>query len=223
MSAATSLSFAHRYERATTANRPPVLLLHGTGGDEDDLLPFGRLIAPGSALLSPRGKVLENGAPRFFRRLAEGVFDEADVRHRAGELADFLLEARETYGLEAPVAVGFSNGANIAAAMLLLRPEALAGAVLLRAMTPLRQPPAADLTGRPVLLLSGSADPIVPAQDAARIATMLEASGAVVEHRTLPSGHSLSQADISLAKDWIAHGYARHARARNTGSAAALA
>ena len=131
------LSFIHRFEPAQSAGRPPLLLLHGTGGDENDLLPLGRMISPGSALLSPRGKVLEGGMPRFFRRLAEGVFDEADVRRRANELADFIAEAREAYGLAAPVAVGFSNGANIAAAVLTLRPEALAGAVLLRAMVPL--------------------------------------------------------------------------------------
>ena len=130
------LSFIHRFEPATDAGRPPLLLLHGTGGDEDDLLPLGRMVAPGSALLSPRGKILEGGMPRFFRRLAEGVFDEADVRYRANELADFITQAREAYGLAAPVAVGFSNGANIAAAVLTLRPEALAGAVLLRAMVP---------------------------------------------------------------------------------------
>ena len=91
----TTLSFIHRFEPATEPGRPPLLLLHGTGGDEDDLLPLGRDVAPGSALLSPRGKVLEDGMPRFFRRLAEGVFDEADVRRRADELADFIAEARE--------------------------------------------------------------------------------------------------------------------------------
>ncbi len=165
-----SLSFHHRFEPGTEPARPPILLLHGTGGDEDDLLPLGRTLAPGSALLSPRGKVLESGMPRFFRRLAEGVFDEDDVRRRADELADFIAEARAAYGLAAPVAVGFSNGANIAAALLLLRPEALAGAALLRAMVPLATPPAADLTGKPVLLLTGAADPIVRAENAARLA-----------------------------------------------------
>lgn len=152
------LSFVHRYEPAADASRPPLLLLHGTGGDENDLIDLGHLVAPGAALLSPRGKVLEGGMPRFFRRLAEGVFDEDDVRRRANELADFIDEARAAYGLPAPVAVGFSNGANIAAATLLLRPEALAGAVLLRAMVPLSQPPAVNLTGKPILILSGSMD-----------------------------------------------------------------
>src|SRR5918995_3125484 len=123
MTSTPSLSFIHRFEPGTEPGRLPLLLLHGTGGDEGDLLPLGRAIAPGSALLSPRGKVLENGMPRFFRRLSEGVFDEADLRRRAHELADFVQEAREAYGIAAPIAVGFSNGANIAAAVLLLRPE----------------------------------------------------------------------------------------------------
>ena len=200
---ATSLSFTHRFEPGADPDAPPLLLLHGTGGDESDLLPLGRALSPGSALLSPRGKVLENGMPRFFRRLAEGVFDEADLRRRADELAGFVAEAREAYGLAAPVAVGFSNGANIAAAVLLLRPETLAGAALLRAMVPLRDPPAADLAGRPVLLLSGAADPIVPAGNAARLATMLAAAGAEVRHETVPAGHGLSQADLAVTKDWL--------------------
>jgi phospholipase/carboxylesterase len=203
MTTTTSLSFIHRFEPATAPGKPPLLLLHGTGGDENDLVPLGRLVAPGSALLSPRGKVMENGMPRFFRRLAEGVFDEADVRRRANELADFIAEARTAYGLSAPVAVGFSNGANIAAAVLQLRPEALAGAALLRAMVPLSDPPAADLTGKKVLILSGAMDPIVPADNAARLATILKDSGATVQHRTLPTGHGMSQSDVTLTKAWI--------------------
>ncbi|OWJ68602.1 alpha/beta hydrolase [Inquilinus limosus] len=196
------LSFIHRFE----PEAPPLLLLHGTGGDESDLLPLGRAVAPGSALLSPRGKVLESGMPRFFRRLREGVFDEDDVRARANELADFVAEARAAYGLAAPVALGFSNGANIAAAMLLLRPEALAGAALLRAMVPLAEPPAADLRGRPVLLLSGEMDPIVPADNAARLARMLGTAGAEVTHRILPTGHGLSQADVATVSAWLGAG-----------------
>ena len=141
--------------------------------------------------------------PRFFRRLAEGVFDEADLRRRADELAGFIKEARAVYGLPAPVAVGFSNGANIAAALLLLRPEALAGAALLRAMVPLSDPPPVDLTGKPVLLLSGAADPMVPAENAARLATTLRRAGADVRHRTLPVGHGLSQADVTITKAWV--------------------
>jgi phospholipase/carboxylesterase len=203
MTEARSLSFVHRFEAGVDPTRPPVLLLHGTGGDEDDLLPFGRSIAPGSALLSPRGKVLERGMARFFRRLAEGLFDEDDVRVRAGELADFVGEARAAYRLSAPVAVGFSNGANIAAAMLLLRPEALSGAVLMRAMPPLRDPSKVDLTGKPVLLLSGRDDPMAPTESAARLTATLTGAGAVVQRETLAGGHQLSQADARLAKEWI--------------------
>jgi phospholipase/carboxylesterase len=198
-----TLSFIHRFEAASAPGRPPLLLLHGTGGDETDLLPLGRMIAPGAALLSPRGKVLERGMPRFFRRLAEGVFDEADVRARALELADFVGEGLEAYGLEAPIAVGFSNGANIAAALLWLRPETLAGAVLIRAMVPLSTPPEADLAAKPVLIISGAMDPIVPADNAARLAQQLTAAGASVTHEVLPAGHALSQADVTLAREWL--------------------
>src|SRR3954454_17302797 len=197
------LSHRHRFVPATFAGQPPILLLHGTGGDENDLLLLGQTIAPGAALLSPRGKVLEGGMPRFFRRLAEGIFDEEDVRRRANALAEFVLEAREVYGLDAPIAVGFSNGANIAAAMLQLRPEILAGAVLLRAMVPLKEEPHTDLDGKPALILSGSTDPIVPAWNSVRLATALKAAGATVDHRTLPAGHGLSQADVSITKTWL--------------------
>jgi phospholipase/carboxylesterase len=200
----TELSFIHRYVPTMEPGRPPLLLLHGTGGNEDDLLPLGQAISPGSALISPRGKVLENGMPRFFRRLAEGVFDEADVKARANELADFVAEARKAYGLNAPIAVGFSNGANIAAAMLMLRPEALAGAVLLRAMVPLKDAPKPDLTGKRVLMISGAMDPIIPADNAARLAEILKNAGASVDHQILRGGHGLMQADVQLAAGWLA-------------------
>ncbi|MEZ2145214.1 alpha/beta hydrolase [Bradyrhizobium sp. DN5] len=199
----TESAFIHRFEPAANAGSPPLLLLHGTGGDEDDLLGVGRMISPGSALLSPRGRVLEHGMPRFFRRLAEGVFDEDDLRRRALELGDFVTEARQRYSIAAPVAVGFSNGANIAAALLLLKPEVLAGAILLRAMVPLSDPPKAALGGKPVLLLSGQADPIVPASNSAHLAALLSQAGASVTHKVLPAGHQLSQADVTLARDWI--------------------
>ncbi|UPJ61218.1 alpha/beta hydrolase [Bradyrhizobium sp. 192] len=199
----TESAFIHRFEPAISAGSPPLLLLHGTGGDENDLLGLGKMISPGSALLSPRGRVLEHGMPRFFRRLAEGVFDEQDVRRRALELGDFVSEARKQYGIAAPVAVGFSNGANIAAALLLLQPELLAGAILLRAMVPLSDPPTADLAGKPILLLSGQTDPIVPPGNSAKLAALLSQAGASVTHRVLPAGHQLSQADMTLARDWI--------------------
>jgi phospholipase/carboxylesterase len=200
---AETLNFVHRYEPAARSGAPTLLLLHGTGGNESDLLPLGQMIAPGAALLSPRGKVLEQGMPRFFRRLAEGVFDEADVRARALELAGFITEARERYGLPAPVALGYSNGANIAAALLYLKPEVLGGAVLLRAMVPLSSGPEAKLDGKPVLILSGAMDPIVPAANAGALAAALTGAGAAVTHRNLPAGHELSQADISTARNWL--------------------
>jgi phospholipase/carboxylesterase len=197
------LSHIHRFVPGNRHEAAPLLLLHGTGGDESDLLPLGQSLAPGAALLSPRGKVLEHGMPRFFRRLAEGVFDEDDVRRRADELADFVGEARVRYGLQAPIALGYSNGANIAAAMLLLRPDALAGAILLRAMVPLREVPAADLARKPVLITSGQSDPIIPPSNSQRLAVMLSQAGAEVQHRTLPVGHQLSQADLTIAKQWL--------------------
>jgi phospholipase/carboxylesterase len=203
MTTLTELSHLHRFVPPAISGKPAILLLHGTGGDENDLLPFGHAVAPGSALLSPRGKVTEAGMPRFFRRLQEGIFDEDDVRRRADELADFVNEARDTYRLGAPIAVGFSNGANIAATVLQLRPDVLAGAVLLRAMVPLKHPPRADLNGAPVLIVSGATDPIVPAENAAHLAAMLTRAGAMVEHRTLPVGHNLSQADILITKTWL--------------------
>ncbi|HEU0145552.1 MAG TPA: alpha/beta hydrolase [Bradyrhizobium sp.] len=206
--------FIHRFQPGSVTGAAPLLLLHGTGGDENDLLPLGTALSPGAALLSPRGQVLEHGMPRFFRRLAEGVFDEDDVRRRAAELGAFVTEARQRHGLAAPIAVGFSNGANIAAALLLTQPGVLAGAVLLRAMVPLSEPPAVDLKGKPVLILSGAADPIVPAANAAKLAAQLSQAGAEVTHRTLPAGHQLSQADVNLARDWLA-------RIRQQASAAA--
>ncbi len=196
--------FIHRFEPATAPGQAPLLLLHGTGGDESDLLPFGLAVAPGAGLLSPRGRTLEAGMPRFFRRLAEGIFDEEDLTRRTHELADFVEWARAKYGLPAPIALGFSNGANIAAAMLLLRPEVLSGAVLLRAMSPFEKPPAAVLDGKPVLIVSGSFDPIIPEENAARLAATLTGAGAAVAHRSLPTGHGLSQADLRLVRDWLA-------------------
>jgi phospholipase/carboxylesterase len=198
------LGYIHRFEPGADPSRPPVLLLHGTGGDESDLLPLGREIAPGAALLSPRGNVLEGQAPRFFRRFREGLFDEDDVRRRAGELADFVAEARRAYGLAQPFAVGYSNGANIAAAVLLLHPTTLAGAILLRAMPPLAEPPRPDLSGAPVLILSGLSDPIAPRSTAEKLAAALARAGARVERDDLPAGHGLTQADVTRAKAFYA-------------------
>ena len=198
-----ALSFVHKFEPASDPTRSPILLLHGTGGDESDLLPLGRAIAPRAALLAPRGKVIENGMPRFFRRLREGVFDEEDVRRRANELADFVGEARRAYGLAKPVAVGFSNGANVAAAVLLLRPEVLDGAILMRAMAPFRSLPNSQLAGTPILILSGRLDPIIPAESAVRLATALTDSRAQVQREVLSAGHGITGEDLTLAAAFL--------------------
>ena len=197
--------FVHRFEPATSPSAPALLMLHGTGGDEDDLLPLGRILAPGAALLSPRGKVLENGMPRFFRRFAEGVFDIEDLKHRTHELADWVAAAVAAYDLaDRPlVAAGFSNGANIAASMLLLRPEALAGAVLLRATLPFEPETRPALARRPVFLAAGRADPYARAADVERLEALLGEGGAQVTLRWSPGGHQLSPGDVSAAHEWM--------------------
>jgi phospholipase/carboxylesterase len=199
----TDLGFIHRFIPATQPGKPPLLLLHGTGGDENDLIPLAAQLSPGSALLSPRGKVTENGMPRFFRRLAEGVFDLADLKVHTAELADFIAAARKIYDIDAPVAVGFSNGANIAAALLLTRPQVLHGAVLLRAMLPFEPEPLPDLAGKPVLLLSGSSDTMISAAGRERLAAVLQAAGADLVYKVLPTGHNLTQNDLNLAAQWL--------------------
>lgn len=203
MTLTTEAGFVHRYEPAGAEGHTPLLLLHGTGGDENDLLPLGRILSPGAALLSPRGRVLENGMPRFFRRLGEGIFDHEDVRLQADALADFIAAAQARCGMPAPIAVGFSNGANIAAAVLYRRPEVLAGAVLLRAMEPLEEAPAHPLNGKPVLILSGNADTLTTPDNPARLAAALTAAGGQVEHRIVRASHGLTQNDVGLAKAWI--------------------
>jgi phospholipase/carboxylesterase len=197
------LSFIHRFIPATQPGLPPLLLLHGTGGDENDLVPLGERLSPGAALLSPRGKVLENGMPRFFRRLAEGVFDQADLKLRTAELADFIAAARKQYDIDAPVAIGFSNGANIAASLLLTKPDVLRGAVLLRAMLPFEPPSPPDLSGKPVLLLSGANDPMISAAGSDRLVAALQAAGAALSHKVLPTGHNLTQNDLTTAGYWL--------------------
>jgi phospholipase/carboxylesterase len=199
----TDLTFFHRYIPATQDGLPPLLLLHGTGGDENDLLPLGQELLPGAALLSPRGKMIEHGMPRFFRRLAEGVFDLEDLKQRTGELAGFIAEARKAYGLPAPFAVGFSNGANIAASLLLSQPDALAGAVLFRAMLPFEPSAVPKLTGKPVLLLSGSSDQMIPAASTKRLVEVLQTAGANLAYKTIPTGHGLTQNDLVIASQWL--------------------
>lgn len=198
-----TLGFIHHFEPGAP-DAPVLLLLHGTGGTETDLIGLAQLVSPGATLLSPRGKVDENGMLRFFRRFEEGVFDLEDVAVRADELAAFIAEARKAYGLPAPIAVGVSNGANIAAAMMLRKAGVLAGAALLRAQPTLVPDEPVGLAGTPVLILSGDRDPIVSDYDAAGLAATLGAAGADVRHETLPAGHSLTQADVDLLKDWLA-------------------
>ena len=199
-------SFLHRFVPARTPGAPTLLLLHGTGGDENSLLELGRALSPDAALLSPRGRVLENGhTPRFFRRLAEGVFDEDDLRARTHELADFVGAAAERYGFDPSrvTAVGFSNGANIAAATLLLRPGVLRAAVLWRAMVPLTPPAPPALTGTSVLLAAGKHDPLVPRENVERLAALLRRSDAEVALTWAEAGHQLTSAEIDAARGWL--------------------
>ena len=198
--------FVHRFDPAEEPGAPTLLLLHGTGGDENDLLPLGRMLDERAALLSPRGKVLENGMPRFFRRLSMGVFDEEDLVNRTHELASFVEEAASEYGLDPNLlfAVGFSNGANIAASLLLLHPDLLAGAVLLRAMTPFELETLPDLSGTPVYLAAGRSDQMIPAESTERLAELLREAGAEVTLDWQPGGHGIGRAEVEAARDWLA-------------------
>ena len=195
--------FIHEFVPGTS-NRT-LLLLHGTGGNERDLIPLGRELDPTAALLSPRGKVLENGMPRFFRRLAEGVFDLEDLKYRTNELADFVAAAAEHYGFAADkvVAVGYSNGANIAASMLLLRPEILSAAILFRAMVPLVPDKQPKLSSVRVWIGAGTDDPIIPTSVTKRLAELLRSAGADVTMRHFPAGHELTPDDVEAAREWL--------------------
>ena len=183
----------------------PLLLLHGTGGNERDLLSLGRELDQNASLLSPRGQVLENGMPRFFRRLAEGVFDLEDLKRRTHELADFVAAAAEHYQFSAEqvIAVGYSNGANIAASILLLRPQTLHGAILFRAMVPLMPPAQPDLSSVRVWIGAGDQDPIIPTSESQRLAELLRGSGADVTVRFFNAGHNLTNDEIEAARDWL--------------------
>jgi phospholipase/carboxylesterase len=195
----------HRWEPPAELGAPTLLLLHGTGGDENDLLPLARMVAPAAAVLSVRGNVMEQGMPRFFRRLSEGVFDLDDLHRRTDALAEFLVAAAERYGFAASnlYALGFSNGANIAASLLLSHPAALAGGILIRAMVPFEPAHTPDLAGRAVLLSEGRNDPLIPAPRAQRLAEILEAAGADVELAWQPGGHVLTQSDVTVARRWM--------------------
>jgi predicted esterase/catechol 2,3-dioxygenase-like lactoylglutathione lyase family enzyme len=211
-----ALGFVHRYippvAEGELAGGTTLLLLHGTGGDEEDLLPLGRALLPGAGMLSPRGKVLERGAPRFFRRLAEGVFDQEDLALRTEELGDFIEAAVKTYELEPDgvVAAGFSNGANIAASLLLRRPGLLRGAVLLSPMVPFEVDELPDLKGTSVFIGAGRSDTIVPAAQAERLAEMLRQAGADVALHWEPGGHAITQREVDAARQWIEQCLAAH-------------
>ncbi len=184
-----------------------LLLLHGTGGTEDDLIQLGREISRSAAILSPRGKVLENGAPRFFRRLAEGVFDVEDLKFRTDELADFVEKASKLYSfdLRNVAAIGYSNGANIAASILLLRPEVLSAAILFRPMVPLIPDTIPDLSKKSIFVSGGSRDPIVPKGETERLADLFKESGAKVFVYWEDSGHELGMGEITEAKKWLSY------------------
>src|SRR6266498_3463404 len=195
--------FIHEFVPGTS-NRT-LLLLHGTGGNERDLIPLARELDSRAALLSPRGKVLENGMPRFFRRVAEGVFDLEDLKNRTNELAGFVAAAAQHYGFASDkvVAVGYSNGANIAASMLLLRPKTLRGAVLFRAMVPLVPESLPDLSSVCVWIGAGSEDPIIPTSETQRLVELLRSAGADVTIRFARAGHGLTSSEVETAGQWL--------------------
>jgi phospholipase/carboxylesterase len=199
------LGFVHRYLPGENESGPTLLLLHGTGGNEEDLIPLGQELAPGAAVLSPRGKVSEYGAPRFFRRLAEGVFDHEDLLFRTHELAEFVEAAAQAYGLDLSkvVAVGYSNGANVAASMILLHPGLLRAAVLFRAMVPFEPDVTPDLSGMPVFLAAGRMDRMIPPDNTQRLADILDEAGTDVDLRWRDTGHPLTYEEVGEAKEWL--------------------
>jgi phospholipase/carboxylesterase len=198
------LGYIHRFVPGQDAGAPPLLLLHGTGGDENDLLPLAERIAPGHTLLSPRGKVNEQGLTRFFRRSSDGVWDIPDFTQRTVELADFVRGARSAYKMPKPIALGYSNGANIAWSLLLKEPALLAGAILLRAMLPYDPRPLPDLRGVPVLLIAGTHDELIPLDRAGLLAALLGEAGADVTYEVLHAAHGLTEQDLTLASEWLA-------------------
>jgi phospholipase/carboxylesterase len=198
------LGFTHRFVPGADTARPPLLLLHGTGGDEHDLVPLAERIGPGHALLSPRGRVAEQGLTRFFRRSPDGVWDLADFSARTGELAEFIKRAVAAYRVGRPIALGYSNGANIAWSLLLKEPGLLAGAILLRAMLPFDPRPLPDLRGIPVLLIAGSHDELIPVERAGLLAALLGEAGADVTYEVLRAPHGLTEQDLTLASEWLA-------------------
>ncbi len=195
----------HIYEKGTNPSAPTLLLLHGTGGTERDLAGVGRMISAGSSQLGVRGNVSENGMARFFRRLSEGVFDEEDLIFRTGELSEFLDEAAGQYGFDRRnvVAVGYSNGANIAASMMFHRKDALRGAVLLHPMVPRRGIALPDLQSVQVFIGAGRNDPLCPPAESEELTGLLQEAGADVYLHWENNGHQLSRSEIEHAAAWF--------------------
>jgi predicted esterase len=185
------------------------LLLHGTGGDENTLLPLGQAIAPGAALVSPRGNVLEHGMASFFRRLEKGVVDQQDLEFRTTELRSFIAFACRTYSLtsERLVAVGVSNGAILGASLALRHPDTCAGVILIRGMAPFMPEPMPDLRRKPILLLGGLDDPIVQTDEAGDLANLFRSANADVTAHWENAGHTLAQGDVLMAFDWLRQFY----------------
>ncbi|MDA8343856.1 MAG: alpha/beta hydrolase [Thermaerobacter sp.] len=198
------LGFHYRF--VAGEGKDTLLLLHGTGGDESDLLQLGRALWPAANLLGVRGRVLEHGMPRFFRRLGPGVFDEADLTQRTHELADFIRAAADLHRLDSERidAVGYSNGANIAASLLLLEPGVLRRAVLFRAMLPLQPKTVPDLHGTAAFVAAGRGDPQIPAEGTQALVELLSASGAEVTVHWVDGGHGLSQEELPPVRAWLA-------------------
>lgn len=194
----------HIFKQGTDRTAPVLLLLHGTGGTENDLLPLAERIAPEASVLSVRGNVLENGMPRFFRRLAEGVFDEEDLIHRTQELNDFLDQSAEEYGFDRHnvVAIGYSNGANIAGSLLFHYQGTLKGAILHHPMVPRRGVKLPDLTDLPVFIAAGDNDPICLPQETAELDTLLKEAGAKVTVHWEKFGHRLTSSEVDAAAGW---------------------
>ncbi|NBD26978.1 alpha/beta hydrolase [Paenibacillus glycinis] len=195
----------HLFQNGTNPYAPTLLLLHGTGGTEQDLLPLAQQLSPASSVLSVRGNVLENGMPRFFRRLAEGIFDEEDLRFRTKELAAFLDEAAEKYGFRRDnvVAVGYSNGANIAGSLLFHYADALKGAILHHPMVPLRNLELPALANVPVFIAAGTNDPICSASETEELTGLLKGAGASVTVHWENNGHRLTASEVQQAAAWF--------------------
>ena len=194
----------HVFQKGKNPDSPTLLLLHGTGGNERDLLPLARIIDPEAAVLSPLGNVLENGMPRFFRRLAEGVFDEEDLIFRTKELKEFIDEASIKYSLNRDniIAVGYSNGANIAASLLFHYKDALRGAVLHHPMVPRRGIELPDLSRTPVFIAAGTNDSICPKEESLELKELLENARAAVNLHWEHNGHQLTREEIKAAANW---------------------